>query len=147
MFRSFTILVRVTYLLAALAVLTCTLPWLMSFMRALSRLSLWTLYEAALLVVLFLLPLRALNRVVRRSELIPDSHIRERPVVASLVLVTNLLGGTLFMLAGWVALTSLPAEDIGGPFAGAAMLALMLFAISLLTGEMVLVGKVAPHTR
>ena len=61
--------------------------------------------------------------------------------VRSLVVVTSILGWTLALLAGWVAITSLPRDDIGGPLGGALMLTLMLFAIALLVGEIVLVGR------
>ena len=67
--------------------------------------------------------------------------VRERPVVASLVVPSGLFGWLLALLAGRMALTSLPAEDIGGPLMGTTMLALLFFAIALLIGELVLVGR------
>ena len=142
-FRVFVILVRTTYLLTALVVLACTAPLLVSFLP-------WrpgNTFMTLVLLVMCLLPLRALVRLVSRSELIPASHIRERPVVASVVVIACLLGGALFLLAGWVGLTSLPEDDIGGPLGGAIMLAAMLFAVALLTGELVLVGRLSRALR
>jgi hypothetical protein len=96
------------------------------------------------LAVMFLLPARALVRLFRRSELIPDSHLQERPVVAVFVVLACLLGSALVFLVGYVWLTTPPDvmnSDIGGPLAFFAMLAVMCFAIALLTGELVLVGR------
>jgi len=149
-FRVFAIVVRTTYLLTALLVLAWAAPALVIFVQSLfgpARFGpdAWDLYGALVYGVLCLLPLRALERLLHRSTLVPDSHIRERPVVASLVVVTSVLGWALALLAGWVAITNLPHEDIGGPLGGALMLALVLFAIALLIGELVLVGRLTPR--
>jgi len=146
MFRAFAILVRATYLLTSLLVLAWAASTAVSFVQSLSRPSsfgrdIWDLYEAALLLVMCVLPLRALERLLDRGQFVPDSHIRERPVVALLVVISSILGWALALLAGWVMARRLPDADIGGPLGGALMLALALFAIALLTGEMVLVGR------
>jgi hypothetical protein len=143
-FRVFAMVVRTTYLLTALLVLAWAAPALVAFAQSLfhpERFDAWDLYGAVIFGLLCFLPLRALERLLHRSTLVPDSRIRERPVVASLVVVTSMLGWTLALLAGWVGITSLPRDDIGGPLGGALMLALMLFAIALLVGEIVLVGR------
>ena len=152
MFRAFAILVRTIYLLTALLVLAWAAPSLVMFGRSLLRPSqfppdTWDLYGAVIFAVMCLLPLRALERLLHRAEFVPDAHIRERPIVASLVVVSSMFGWALALLAGWVGITSLPAEDIGGPLGGALMLALMLFAIALLIGELVLVGRLKARDR
>jgi hypothetical protein len=149
-FRVFAIVVRTTYLLTALLVLAWAVPALVAFAQSLFRPEGFgpdasDLYGAVVFGVLCLLSLRALERLFHRSTFVPDAHIRERPVVASLVVVSSILGWALALLAGWVAITSLPHEDIGGPLGGALMLALVLFAIALLIGELVLVGRLKPR--
>jgi len=147
-FKAFAILVRTTYLLTALLVLAWAASTLVSFTQSLFRpadfgRNLWDVYEAILLIVLCVLPLRALERLLVRATFVPDSRIRERPVVATIVVITSVLGWALALLAGWVMARKLPDADIGGPLGGAMTLALMLFAVALLTGELVLVGRAA----
>jgi len=69
---------------------------------------------------MFLLPARALLRLLRRAELIPDTRLRERPAVASLAALFSLLG------CAWV---------------------FLVVAVAPLTGELVLVGRQRPATR
>ena len=149
MFRFLAIVARTSYLLTALVVLACAALWLAETLQSLGRQvsirpDIRDLYAAAIFVVMCALPSRALARLFRRAELIPDSHLRERPVVAALVTIASILGILLFLLAGsvWLAvLRGADGDDIGGPLAFVLMLALMSFAIALLTGELVLVGR------
>jgi amino acid transporter len=146
MFRVYVILVRTGYLLAVLIVLTCITPSLAQFVRStiqpafIRRDWLVESLTGVVLVLLFLLPLRALARLVRRSELIPDSHLLERPVVAFLVWITSITGCALALLVAWALISTLP-EPHHGNLAAPAMLAFMMFAFALLTGELVLVGR------
>jgi hypothetical protein len=69
-------------------------------------------------------------------------------VVATLVAVTCIFGLLLFLLAASVWLDVMrgaDSDDIGGPLMFILILALMSFAIALLTGELVLVGRHRPH--
>jgi hypothetical protein len=150
-FRYFTILVRATYLLTALLVLACAAPALVSLVQGLFQparfnTDVWDLFGIAISGLLCGLPLRALGRLPHRHQFVPDAHIRERPVVASLVAILSVMGWTLALLAGWVGIRNLPHDDIGGPLAGALMLALMLFTAALLVGELVLIGRPIPTT-
>ena len=140
-FRAFVILVRTTYLMTALLVLV----WSATVLVSMAWADPGDRYRAIALVALCLLPVRALERLLHHATFVPDSHIRERPVVASLVCITSLLGWALMLLAGWTMIRVLPQVDIGGPLAGTLMLALMLFAIALLVGELVLVGRLKAH--
>jgi hypothetical protein len=152
-FRSFAILVRTSYLLGALIVLAGATLWLVSILQSLIRQvslrpDIWDLYAAGIFVVMCALPLRALTRLIRRAELIPDSHLRDRSVVAALVTIACIFGLLLCLLAGSVWLEVLrgaDGSDVGGPLGLALMLALMSFAIALLTGELVLVGRLRPR--
>jgi hypothetical protein len=152
-FRVFATLARTSYLLTALSVLAGAGLWLVSLLQSLTRqlyirADIWDLYAAGIFVVMCALPLRALTRLIRRAELIPDSHLRERPVVAALVTIASVFGLVLCLLAAsvWLAvMRGADGSDVGGPVGFALMLALMSFAIALLTGEIVLVGRLRPH--
>jgi len=146
-------LIRTSYLLTALLVLAGAVLWLAEMLQSLVRqisirLDIWDLYAVAIVAVMCALPLRAITRLLRRAELIPDSHLRERPVVATFVAVTCIFGLLLCLLAASVWLDVMrgaDSDDIGGPLGLALMLALMSFAIALLTGELVLVGRLRPR--
>jgi len=153
MFGLFAALVRVSYLLAALIVLAGVIPYSVLFVQALLQPALfgrdyrYELWTATILAVMFLLPARALLRLLRRAELIPDTHLRERPLVASLTAIFSLLGCALIFLVVFVWITTPPDvmnSDIGGPLAFFGSLALMCFAVALLIGELVLVGRLSP---
>jgi hypothetical protein len=152
-FRVLATLVRTSYLLTALLVLAGAALWLRSLLQSLTRqlsihVDIWDLYAAVIFVVMCALPLRALTRLILRAELIPDSHLRERPLVAALVTIASVFGLLLSLLAGsvWLAvMRGADGSDVGGPLALALMLALMSFAIALLTGELVLVGRLRPR--
>jgi hypothetical protein len=147
MLRAGVIVVRTSYLLAALTSLALSTPplaellyggsWpLLSPRTSLSSL----LWSAALILVFMVLPLRGAWRLVRHHELVPESHIRERPYVATLVVLASQCSNFLLLLVAWVLLTTLPESgDVN--IAGPAVLALMLLAIALLVGEVVLVGR------
>jgi hypothetical protein len=146
-------LVRISYLFAALAALIFNGPPLLQFARSLlqptilTRNSSYEIIMAACALLGLIAPAsRALLRLLRHAELVPLSHLRERPVVATLVGVTSLCGNALALLVAWGVLSTLP-ESRGLNFAGPMMLAFMLFAFALLTGEMVLVGRSAPAER
>jgi len=154
MFRTFAFFVRVSYLLAALTVLAGVVAYGVEFLQALMRPGFYGmesgffLWSVAILAVMFLLPARALLRLFTRAELVPDSHLRERPVVASLVALFCLFGCVLIFLVVSVWITTPPDvmnSDIGGPLAFLGMIALTCFAIALLTGELVLVGRWRPQ--
>jgi hypothetical protein len=144
-FRLYTASVRSIYLLAALCSATMG-----SWLLVTNPYSRWEAFDLVMIVLLLacVLPAaRALVRLVTRRELLPDAHLRERPVVALVVALSAALALFLvcFLLRVW--LDILPwGTDAGGPIAGAAGLALMLMAIAMLTGEMVLVGRGA-HVR
>jgi hypothetical protein len=152
-FHPFAILVRTSYLLSALIVLAGATLWLVSILQSLVRQvslrpDIWDPYAAGIFIVMCALPLRALTRLIRRAALIPDSHLRDRPVVTTLVTIACIFGLLLCLLAGsvWLAvLRGADGSDVGGPLGLALMLALMSFAIALLTGELVLVGRLRPH--
>jgi hypothetical protein len=150
MFRAFAIAVRTSYLLTVLTVLACAVYATVEFAHNLSTQELAEhdlgadLVTAALLVTFLLLPLRALSRTFVLVELVPGAHLRDRPVVATLVMVSGLLGCGLFLLIARILLDLLPSTaDLN--FAGPLMLALLLMAFSLLAGELVLVGRVHPR--
>jgi hypothetical protein len=156
MFRSFAVFVRTSYLLTVLAVLAGVVLYGVLWVPALLNQQLfgrnfaYDLWSATILAVMFLLPARALLRLLRRAELIPDTHLRERPVVASLVALCCLFGCALVFLVVSVWITTPPDRmnsDIGGPLAFFGMCALFWFAIALLTGELVLVGRLPAETR
>ena len=85
---------------------------------------------------------RATIRLLRHRELVPDTHLRDRPLVSSLVAMASALAIALLylLLHVWLAILPWGADDVGGPLAGAAMLAVILLVFALLTGEIVLVG-------
>jgi len=145
MFRAFALLVRASYLLALLVSLACMLPALVQLLAGLpGGRWLWRegLFGALFVIVFVALPMRAAWRLIRRRDLIPETHLRERPVVASLVLLAS---ACALLLSGIIALalfTRLPEADVN--IAGPAVLAVMLFAIAILTGEIVLIGRAAP---
>jgi pilus assembly protein TadC len=91
--------------------------------------------------------LRAVTRLIRRGELVPDAHLRERPVIAMIVALPAVLGLLLVCAVIRVWIDSQPwGTDAGGPLAGAAALSLLFTAFAVLTGELVLVGRSAPVT-
>ena len=109
------------------------------------------IYAQDLVIVLFLLACvlpagRAVIRLLRHGELVPNAHLRERPVVASLVTMSSSLAIFLVyvVLRIWLDIQPWGADDVGGPLAGLAMLATLLLVFALLTGEIVLVGRSPP---
>jgi hypothetical protein len=102
----------------------------------------WTL---ALTLVFGATSLRALWRVARRRPLLANARLAEMPVLAMLITLASafahLLVTTIF-LAIWGAY-----PDFDGNAAGPMMLALMLYAFSLLTAEAVIDGRVAQVVR
>jgi hypothetical protein len=144
-FRAFAIVVRVSYLLMMLICLALMLP-LVAQVVALSPSGPWHWREVVfgtLLVITYLaLPLRAAGRLLWRRELVPEAHVRERPVVATVVLLASALGFGLSTLIAWALLTRRPGEDVD--IGGATYLTMALFAIAVLVGEIVLIGRQPP---
>jgi len=60
--------------------------------------------------------------------------------------MTRLAGCALILMVAWGLITRLPPSTHAN-FGGPTVLALMLFAIALLTGECVLVGRIARSSR
>jgi hypothetical protein len=77
---------------------------------------------------------------------VPDAHLRERPAVATVVVIPAVLGLLLLCLVIRALIDILPwgAEDVGGPIGGALMLAVLLHVFALLTAEIVLIGRPKP---
>jgi hypothetical protein len=98
----------------------------------------------AALIIGFIAPaIRLLFRLIRRAELIPEAHVREAPVISTLVFLACVLGSLLLLLVVWILLTTSPEERHGANLAAPISLGLMFFAFALLTGECVLVGRSA----
>ena len=147
MFRTLATAARVSYLLAVLIALALLLAAIERFVAVQSRpppfapglLTDYLLLAVALLV--FAIPaLRALARLFWRRDLLPEAHLRARPVVAALVVLASAMGTVLILLVAWILITTLPeSHDVN--VAGPGTLAAMLYAFSLLAGEVVLVGR------
>ena len=153
MLRAGVIVVRTSYLLAALTSMALSTPPLVEFLYGGSwpllspRTSLSALlWFTALILVFLVLPLRAAWRLVRHHQLVPESHILERPYVATLVVFASHCSNFLLLLVAWALLTTLP-DSAHVNIAGPAVLALMLLAIALLVGEVVLVGRIQPDRK
>jgi hypothetical protein len=145
MFRIFAILVRTNYLVAVLVALVFLTPWLFDGVVSLFRpgfvgnVNFWRTSILLLVLAGFVAPAaRALFRLVRRASLIPDSHLREAPVVATLVLFASAFASFLFLNLAWAFLTRAGRDVELAPFA---FFGLFWLAIALLTGEIVLVGR------
>jgi hypothetical protein len=99
-----------------------------------------------LTAVLFVLPgARALRRLFINGTVIPPALINERPVVAWVVSLAGSSGHIFFVILMSVAFdlalrTEWP-DDVGGPFAFVFMLTMLSYLISLLCGELALVGN------
>jgi len=149
MFRLYAACVRSTYLLAATSAIALGGWLLLQYLAGLLRADgLGRSYAQDLVIVTFILAcvlpaIRALVRLLRHRDLIPNAHLRERPVVASLVAMTSALAIFLIYVVIRVFLDILPwgDHDVGGPVAGASMLATLLLVLALLIGEIVLVGR------
>jgi low temperature requirement protein LtrA len=127
MFRFFAVLVRTTYLVTVLVTLALLVPW------AFDGLS------AAFLLAIFIVPAaRALYRLIRFRELIPDARLREAPIVATLVFVSSAIASFLLVNLVWAFLTRAGRDVELAPFV---FFGLFWLAIALLTGEIVLVGR------
>jgi hypothetical protein len=89
---------------------------------------------------------RALLRPLRRSAFLPETHLRERPVVGTLVALAAAFAGLLVFNVVLAFLQTWPdAGDVN--LAGPIALALLLYTFTLLTGEFVLVGRTARIAR
>ncbi len=154
MFRVYAASVRSIYLLAVISSATLGV-WLLlqSAWKFLRPDSTGTADRLDIVIIGLLLACvipaaRAIIRIGRRADLLPDAHLRERPVVASLVAFATVVGLLLvyLVLRAWLDIQPWGATD-GGPIAGAAGLALLLVAFAMLTGEIVLVGRTEPLAR
>ena len=145
MFRACAIVVRTSYLLAVLVTLVKVSQATYQFVRALDYPRMFgsgpstDVFVILVLLGFWVLALRALGRLLLRHELVPDDHLRERPVVASIVALTCILGTWMTLLPDWFLLTTLPESrdvNLAAPWA----LGLLCYAVALLVGELVLVG-------
>jgi hypothetical protein len=150
MFRVYAASVRSIYLLAVICSAAIGSWLLLQFVSPIvhpssyERANVVDLAITILLLACVLPAARALVRLVLRRELVPDAHLRDRPVIAMLVALSAALGLLLVYLLLRVWIDVLPwGTDAGGPIAGAAMLAATLLAIAMLTGEIVLVGRIS----
>jgi hypothetical protein len=96
-------------------------------------------------IFLFVLPgARAVRRVFADGTVIPPELVHERPVVAKVVTLAGGLGHFFFVLVmSFVFDIALGAEwpdDAGGPIVFLFSLSLLPYLISLLCGELALVG-------
>jgi hypothetical protein len=147
MFRAFAALVRSFYLLAVLSSAAFGGWLLLQSLRVVIRPRAAELQYASALPMLclllagFLPSLRAIARLLKRTDLVPDERLRERPVVATTVALTAALGVLLlyFVLRIWLDIQPWGAE--AGPTMMVAGAALLLITIAMLTGELVLVGR------
>ena len=147
MFRAYAISVRLAYLSAVtvavfiaawslVSIVNAQQPWLM-FLR---HRSIAELAWDALFIACIACAIRAVFRPLRRAALLPESHLRERPVVGTIVALTAAFASFLVFSIVLAFLQTWPdTGDVN--FAGPAALALLLYAIALLTGEIVLVGR------
>lgn len=153
MFRVYAATVRSIYLLMVVGALAVGGWALLEFWTAFQRpgrsgrLDGQTLVIIAFLLAYVLPATRAAIRLLRFRELVPDAHLRERPAVATVVVIPAVLGLLLLYLVIRALIDILPwgAEDVGGPIGGALMLAVLLHVFALLTAEIVLVGRPKPQ--
>ena len=147
MFRAFAAALRTSYLLAVMITLALLIPATVQFIIAQTQPRLFApdlltdLLLPALALLVFGGPaLRALARLLLHRELVPDSHVRERPLIALLVGLACAIGTTLVLLVAGALITTLPeSRDVN--LAAPCALAAMLYAFALLCGEIVLVGR------
>jgi MFS-type transporter involved in bile tolerance (Atg22 family) len=150
-FRAYATIVRLAYLSAAAVTLYLAVWSALSIARnpdpgySLLYLSTFELFVYGLLIACALCAVRALSRPLRRDSFLPESHLRERPVVGTLVALTSAFASFLvFNLV--LAFLQLWPDTHDANFGGPSVLALLLYAIALLTGEIVLVGRTARIT-
>ena len=127
MFRLYAALVRTTYLVTVLVTLALLVP------AALDGLS-----AVFLLGGFIALAARAMYRLIRYRELIPDAHLREAPIVATLVLASSAIASYLLLALVWAFWTRAGRDIELEPFV---FFGAIWLAIALLTGELVLVGR------
>jgi hypothetical protein len=77
-------------------------------------------------------------RLIRYRELIPDAHLREAPVVATLVFASSAFASFLLLNLVWAFWTRAGRDVELEPFV---FFGAIWLAIALLTGEVVLVGR------
>jgi hypothetical protein len=145
-FRAYAIAVRLAYLSAVVVALTSG-GWAAVSAADASRpgfffgnLSASELAWFGLFIACVACAVRALVRPLRRSAFLPESHLRERPVVGTLVALAAAFASFLVFNVGLAFLQTWPdTHDVN--FGGPTLLALLLYAIALLIGEIVLVGR------
>jgi hypothetical protein len=147
LFAMFATTVRITYFFTCVAALAMTwnfLPgmwntWFEARLPFLPPPGPGTLAWHVLWILVFgACPLRALWRLARRRPIVPDALVSERKGTAAFVGLTSLLGNLLLATVVYAVYSTFPYFD--GNAAGPAMLGIMLYAVSLLCGELVLVG-------
>lgn len=127
MFRIYAALVRTNYLVAVLVALTFLVPWTLASVCAFMLLGLLIAPAA-----------RALYRLVRHWQLIPDANLREAPIVATLVCISSVLASFLLLYLHWALLIRAGRDLEVAPLG---FFGLIWLAIALLTAEVVLIGR------
>ena len=147
MFRVYAVTVRSIYLLMVVSTLAvggwAFREYLSAFLRPGNRqLSVEDLVVIGFLLAYLVPAARAAIRLARVRELVPDAHLRERPVVAALVTIPAAIGVFLLYVVSrvWLDIQPWGGDDVGGPLGGAFILALLMHVFAMLTGEIVLVG-------
>ena len=145
MFRLFTILVRTSYLIAVLVSLVFLVPWVVADVASLYRPAFpgielnRGLATPLLVLAVFVVPAtRALLRLIRRADLIREDHLREAPVVSTLVFLASTCASFLFLNLAWAFLTHAGRDVELAPFV---FFGAIWLALALLIGEIVLVGR------
>jgi hypothetical protein len=151
-FSAYAILVRLAYssaVAASLCIGTWTLvsiskaqqPWLFLLPLTIAELAWDSLFIACVICAM-----RAMFRPLRRISFLPEGHLRERPVVGTLVALSAAFASFLVFNVVLAFLQTWPdTGDVN--FGGPIILALVLYAVSLLTGEIALVGRIARNAR
>ena len=149
-FRAYAIFVRLAYMSAVAAALLLGVWSLASIATArepgsfLRHISLGELAWYGLFITSVSCGMRAMFRPLRRMPLLPESHLRERPVVGTLVALAAAFAGFLAFNVALGLIQTLP-NGSDANFAGPTVLAFFLYTFALLTGEIVLVGRTSRH--
>jgi hypothetical protein len=153
-FRAYAFSVRTIYLLTVMCALTVGGFAFLEFSAAWLRpgssggLDMQELVIIGFLLAYVIPAARATIRLARTRDLVPDAHLRERPVVAAVITIPAVLGILLLYLAlhVWIEIQPWGHDDVGGPLGGAVILAILFHVFALMTGEIVLVGRTRSTT-
>jgi hypothetical protein len=146
-FRAYVIAVRLAYLSAVVAAaliggwtLVTTAGSTSSGISMIRYASAFEMMWYGFIIASVMCAARAITRPLRKISFLPESHLREMPAVATIVATCAVFADWLVFNLVLGLLQTLP-DDADGNFAGPSLLALMLYTIALLTGEIVLVGR------